>query len=98
MELRQNSYPPSVKDGRMARFALLLGATIGITVAFVGAGASQTQPQTQTLDSPGPGLNTKARWKMECEARADEKGLKGAKRRAAIAKCVKLGALPPELQ
>jgi hypothetical protein len=84
----------------MRRVARLLAVTIVMTFVHVGAGLSQTQPQIHTLGSPGPGggAAAAASWKKECETRADEKGLKGSKRTSVIAKCVKLGALPPELK
>jgi hypothetical protein len=83
----------------MSRFARLL-AVIVITFVHVGPGLSQTQPQKQTLGDPGPGggAGAAAAWKKECETRADEKGLKGGKRKSVVAKCIKLGALPPELK
>jgi hypothetical protein len=82
----------------MSRVARLLAVTIVMTFVHVGTGLSQTQPQIHTLGSPGPGGGAVAAWKKECETRADEKGLKGSKRNSVVAKCVKLGALPPELK
>jgi hypothetical protein len=85
-----------MEEDRMIYFARLLSAATVMMFVFAGAGLSQTQPQKQTLGSPGPGAA--AEWKRECEAKADEKGFKGKKRTAVVAKCVKLGALPPELK
>jgi hypothetical protein len=85
-------------ENRMSCFARLLSATIILMSVFAGTAFAQTQPQMQTLGTSRPDPEAGARWKTECERRADEKQFRGKKRAAVVAKCVKMGSLPRELQ
>jgi hypothetical protein len=81
----------------MPYLARLLAVTAVLTIGLAGTALPQTQPREQTVGVPSPGAGAE-RWKLECETRADEKGLKGTKRTAAIKKCVSTGELPRELR
>jgi hypothetical protein len=93
-----------MEKDRMPRFPRLLNTIVVVPTVTVilmsfsaGPVLTQTQPESQSLGTRIPDPEEAARWKKECERRADEKRFKGKKRAAIVAKCVKLGRLPPEL-
>ena len=98
LEAVSSANVPSPEENLMFCFARLLSATIILVSVFTGTALAQTQPQMQTLGTSRPDPEAGARWKKECERRADEKRFRGKKRTAVVAKCVKTGSLPRELQ
>jgi hypothetical protein len=83
----------------MRYVAPLLAATVVVTIGFAETALAQTQPRQQVFRRHHrvPDPEEAARWKEQCESLAKEKHLKGKRRSRAIAKCVKSGEIPPEL-